>query len=418
MPLAPPPVAMYHLILRIQAELQAEIDALTITGGAVPITRTIAAGTGLTGGGDLSANRTLTVAFGTTSTTVCVGNDARLSDARTPTTHTHTASQISDSTTIGRTILTAADAAAVRTAISAPLSTTTISAGTGLTGGGDLSANRTLTVAYGTTSTTATVGNDTRVVNAVQTTRQVIAGTGLTGGGDLSADRTLTVAYGTTSTTATVGNDTRVVNAVQTTRQVIAGTGLTGGGDLSADRTLTVAYGSTSTTACVGNDARLTAPSLGTNWTNGASGIIAGASRPAAIANAMYWVAVVIPVACTLTGFRYRKGASTVAANVIGGLYDAAGNRVAVSGTVAQGTTANAILTIAFGSTYAAAAGLYWVGLIASSTNVDFFGWQNDQYLGPGSTVTQGSFVTPSTFTPPATTVQATAAVVPMVTTY
>jgi hypothetical protein len=39
---------------------------------------------------------------------------------------------------------------------------TLISAGVGLTGGGDLSANRTLTVAYGTSGTTAAIGNDAR----------------------------------------------------------------------------------------------------------------------------------------------------------------------------------------------------------------------------------------------------------------
>jgi hypothetical protein len=44
----------------------------------------------LTGGGDLSADRTLTVAYGTSGTTACVGNDARLSDARTPLAHGHT----------------------------------------------------------------------------------------------------------------------------------------------------------------------------------------------------------------------------------------------------------------------------------------------------------------------------------------
>ena len=37
------------------------------------------AGTGLTGGGDLSAARTFAVDFGATSTTATVGNDARLS---------------------------------------------------------------------------------------------------------------------------------------------------------------------------------------------------------------------------------------------------------------------------------------------------------------------------------------------------
>jgi hypothetical protein len=47
--------------------------------------------------------------------------------------------------------------------------TTTISAGTGLTGGGDLSANRTLTVSYGATAGTAAQGNDSRITGAEQT---------------------------------------------------------------------------------------------------------------------------------------------------------------------------------------------------------------------------------------------------------
>lgn len=60
--------------------------ALTNIGG-VPTSRSINAGTGLTGGGNLTADRTLTVAYGTTSGTACQGNDARLSDSRTPTAH-------------------------------------------------------------------------------------------------------------------------------------------------------------------------------------------------------------------------------------------------------------------------------------------------------------------------------------------
>jgi hypothetical protein len=49
---------------------------------------------------------------------------------------------------------------------------TTISAGTGLTGGGDLSANRTLTVSYGATAGTAAQGNDARITGAEQTTNK------------------------------------------------------------------------------------------------------------------------------------------------------------------------------------------------------------------------------------------------------
>ena len=53
--------------------------------GKVPTSRQVSAGTGLSGGGDLTADRTLSVSFGTSGTTACVGNDARLSDSRTPT---------------------------------------------------------------------------------------------------------------------------------------------------------------------------------------------------------------------------------------------------------------------------------------------------------------------------------------------
>jgi hypothetical protein len=50
----------------------------------------------------------------------------------------------------------------------------------------------------------------------VPTSRQVIAGGGLTGGGDLSADRTLAVSFGVTAGTAAQGNDSRITGAEQT----------------------------------------------------------------------------------------------------------------------------------------------------------------------------------------------------------
>lgn len=99
---------------------------------------------------------TSSLALGSTSMTAAAGN------------HTHTADGITDATVTGKALIRAADAAAARTALAVPVNTTTITAGTGLTGGGNLTANRTLTVAYGTTSTTATVGNDARVVGAVR----------------------------------------------------------------------------------------------------------------------------------------------------------------------------------------------------------------------------------------------------------
>lgn len=49
----------------------------------------------------------------------------------------------------------------------------------------------------------------------VPTSRALTAGTGLTGGGDLSADRSLAVAYGTAAGTAAQGNDSRITGAEQ-----------------------------------------------------------------------------------------------------------------------------------------------------------------------------------------------------------
>ena len=142
-------------------------NLVTDLAGKVPTTRQVIAGTALSGGGDLSADRTLSVAFGTSGTTACVGNDARLSDARTPTAHAATHGVAgSDPITIAQSQVTslvgdlAAKVPNVRT----------VTAGTGLTGGGDLSANRTFAVDYAA-SGVATAGKacestDSRLSNS------------------------------------------------------------------------------------------------------------------------------------------------------------------------------------------------------------------------------------------------------------
>lgn len=63
-----------------------------------PTSRLVTAGTGLTGGGSLAADRSLAVDFGTGAGKVTQGNDSRLSDARTPTAHTHAGADISSGT--------------------------------------------------------------------------------------------------------------------------------------------------------------------------------------------------------------------------------------------------------------------------------------------------------------------------------
>ena len=182
----------------------------------------IKAGTGLTGGGTLEADRTLTVKYGNTAGTACQGNDVRLADARTPKPHKATHQ------TGGSDAITPAD-------IGAAAKTIQIKPGTGLTGGGSLEADRTLTVSYGTAAGTACQGNDARLSNA----------------------RTPTAHKTTHKTGGTDALTPADIGAVPTTVQVIAGTGLSGGGSLAANRTLAVTYGTAAGTACQGNDARL-----------------------------------------------------------------------------------------------------------------------------------------------------------------
>jgi hypothetical protein len=74
------------------------------------------------------------VVAGTTAGTYAEGDDARLSDARTPTSHTHPATAISDSTTAGRALLTAATVQAQRTALETFVSAANLTAIQALTG--------------------------------------------------------------------------------------------------------------------------------------------------------------------------------------------------------------------------------------------------------------------------------------------
>ena len=252
----------------------------------VPVSREVNTGTGLQGGGDLSVNRTLSLA----DTAVTPGAYGGVNTVATFTVDQQ-----------GR--LTAAGNSAVSFAGYVPDSRQVI-AGTGMSGGGALSSDVTLNLAdtavtpavYGdaTTIPQITVDQQGRITLAagvavsfsgyVPTSRTLTAGTGLSGGGDLSANRTFDLAnttvtpatYGDASNVAQItvdqqGRITAAVNVpvtaagfVPTSRTLTAGTGLTGGGDLSANRTFDLAntavaaasYGGAATVATFTVDAQ------------------------------------------------------------------------------------------------------------------------------------------------------------------
>lgn len=71
--------------------------------GAVPTSRTLTAGAGLTGGGDLSANRSVAVSFGTTAGTVAAGEAPAAAQAYAVQRDNHTGTQSADTVVDGST---------------------------------------------------------------------------------------------------------------------------------------------------------------------------------------------------------------------------------------------------------------------------------------------------------------------------
>lgn len=139
------------------------LTSADVTGaGGVLTTRQVLAGAGLSGGGALSADVTLTA-----NVTSVFGRS-------------------------GAVVLTGADVSGA----GGVLNTRQVLAGAGMSGGGPLSADVTLTAlvqsVFGRTGAVVLTAADVTGVGGVLNTRQVLAGAGMSGGGPLSADVTLT----------------------------------------------------------------------------------------------------------------------------------------------------------------------------------------------------------------------------------
>ena len=215
----------------------------------------VVAGTGLTGGGTIAANRTLNVIGG-------VGIDAAADDI-----HLDSADLIK----YYNPIIVHDDLSGFVANEHIDHSGVTITAGAGLTGGGTIAATRTIDVVGGTgitvnandiTTTDGEIVHDNLsgfVANEHidHTGVSVTAGTGLTGGGTIAATRTLNV-IGGTGITANANdiatNDGEIVHdnlsgfvanehIDHSGVSITAGAGLTGGGTIAATRDLAVGAG-------------------------------------------------------------------------------------------------------------------------------------------------------------------------------
>ena len=263
-----------------------------------PSSRTINTTAPLQGGGNLSADRTLSITNASTASSGVV--------------------QLSTSITSGSTTRAATSSAVkavndkVENIDSGVPPTRTISTTAPLSGGGNLSANRTLSIANASTSargavqlstsvtstSTATAATSSAVkatmdeAKAKVPTRRTISTTApLRGGGSLTADRTLSITNASTSasgvvqlSTSTTGTSTTLAataSAVKATmdearakapssRTISTTAPLSGGGNLSANRTLSIASASTNTRGAVLLSTSITSTSTTTAATSSA----------------------------------------------------------------------------------------------------------------------------------------------------
>lgn len=115
-------------------------------------------------------------------------------------------------------------------------------------------------------------------------------------------------------------------------------------------------------------------------------------------ANQQYYGQIVVLHQVTLTGIGYWVGA-VQNGNVKVGLFNSSGTKVAeTTGTVGQ-AGANTFQQVAFASTYAAAPGQYYAGIILSSATGTWY--RGSTPLGPYGNNAPGSFAIGASITPP-----------------
>ena len=216
---------------------------------------------------------------GSSSSTVAVGNDSRLSDARTPTSHHTTHS------TGGTDAIAPADIGAEASANKGAAS-----------GYASLDGTTKVPIAQlptGSSSSTVAIGNDSRLSDA----------------------RTPTAHHTTHSTGGTDAIAPADIGAVATSRQVLAGTGMTGGGALTSDVTINAGRVTSPANTVTYSSSITIDPTLGNNQMITATGALTLAvSTTGAIDGQMLMVSVLASGGArvvTLSGINIPAGLSS-----------------------------------------------------------------------------------------------------------
>jgi len=261
-------------------------------GAQVGTVTSVTAGTGLSGGA-ITGSGTISVNYGTTNITACVGNDSRLSDARTPTAHNQSWATITSgvpTTLAGYGITDAAPLTHVGSAATAghsglgtaaasavgdfaPVAHVGSAATSAHSGLGTMAAAATGDyLAIGAKAASATIADTASAVAAADITGTTLAATVVTS--SLTTVGTLINLTVTNKISGSINGNCdgnaggssasctgNAATADKVNAALTAGTGLTvlvsPIYDGSTARTFNVSFGTTSSTVCVGDDSRL-----------------------------------------------------------------------------------------------------------------------------------------------------------------
>lgn len=200
-------------------------DGITLTGGntvnvdptVVRTTRTLTAGAGLTGGGDFSANRTVDIIANADGSITVNANDIQVGVLATDAQHGTRGggTQHSAATGLSAGFMAAADKTKLDGIESGAQVTSFARVQTALAGATSsvtLNSQKLSSVADPTLAQDAATKNyvDLQAAGEVPSARTITAGAGLTGGGDLSVNRTLDIAANADGSITVNANDIQV----------------------------------------------------------------------------------------------------------------------------------------------------------------------------------------------------------------